>query len=82
MSKNPRISTSVGKVTEDVILTVDQPDTNHNGGDLSLGPDNVLYVGFGGTTGKRWAADVGQGVDGELYVLHFGGTIHQIAAAP
>jgi glucose/arabinose dehydrogenase len=43
--------------TEDVILTVDQPDDNHNGGDLSFGPDNFLFVGFGdgGGSGDTFA---------------------------
>ncbi|MEQ9002774.1 MAG: PQQ-dependent sugar dehydrogenase, partial [Pseudomonadales bacterium] len=33
--------------TEQVILTVDQPQTNHNGGDLAIGPDGNLYLGIG-----------------------------------
>lgn len=33
--------------SEEVILTVSQPATNHNGGDLAFGPDGFLYVGFG-----------------------------------
>lgn len=34
-------------VSEDVILIVLQPETNHNGGDLVFGPDGFLYAGFG-----------------------------------
>jgi glucose/arabinose dehydrogenase len=30
-----------------VILTIDQPYSNHNGGDLVFGPDRALYVGMG-----------------------------------
>ena len=33
--------------SEEVILTVLQPETNHNGGDLMFGPDGLLYAGFG-----------------------------------
>jgi len=39
--------------SEEVILTVDQPDTNHNGGDIAFGPDNLLYVGFGDGGGSN-----------------------------
>ena len=33
--------------TEEVVLTVLQPASNHNGGDVHFGPDGLLYVGFG-----------------------------------
>jgi glucose/arabinose dehydrogenase len=33
--------------SEKVILTIDQPYRNHNGGDLAFGPDGYLYVGMG-----------------------------------
>lgn len=33
--------------TEKVLLTLPQQQPNHNGGNLSFGPDNMLYVGFG-----------------------------------
>ncbi len=33
--------------TQEIILTVDQPDANHNGGHLEFGPDNMLYIGLG-----------------------------------
>lgn len=40
-------------VTEQVLLTVDKPYANHNGGDLAFGTDNYLYisVGDGGSGG-------------------------------
>ena len=33
--------------TPSVILRIDQPYANHNGGDLQVGPDNMLYVAMG-----------------------------------
>jgi uncharacterized repeat protein (TIGR03806 family) len=33
--------------SEQVLLTVDQPADNHNGGDLAFGPDGYLYYGLG-----------------------------------
>jgi glucose/arabinose dehydrogenase/mono/diheme cytochrome c family protein len=33
--------------TGEIILTVDQPFEDHNGGDLVFGPDGYLYIGFG-----------------------------------
>ena len=33
--------------TADVILTVAQPASNHNGGWLGFGPDGLLYIGLG-----------------------------------
>jgi glucose/arabinose dehydrogenase len=34
-------------VSEMVLLTVDQPARNHNGGMIAFGPDGFLYVGLG-----------------------------------
>jgi uncharacterized repeat protein (TIGR03806 family) len=33
--------------SEEVLLTVEQPYTNHNGGGIAFGPDGALYIGLG-----------------------------------
>ena len=42
--------------SEVVLLTVDQPAANHNGGHLAFGPDGYLYIGTGdgGSGGDRY----------------------------
>ena len=42
------------------VLTVDQPYRNHNGGQLTFGPDQLLYIGVG---------DGGSGGDPQRYAL-------------
>ena len=40
---NPNVADS----TERILLTLDQPFDNHNGGQVVFGPDGYLYIGFG-----------------------------------
>jgi len=35
------------ELSEEILLIVDQPFANHNGGDLRFGPDGYLYIGLG-----------------------------------
>jgi glucose/arabinose dehydrogenase len=41
------VDPNIADTTEKVILTIDQPFENHNGGQLQFGPDGYLYIGMG-----------------------------------
>jgi len=48
--------------SERVLLTVRQPETNHNGGNIAFGPDGYLYIGLGdGGGGNDMHGDIGNG---------------------
>ena len=40
-------ATTVDRSTERVVLTIDQPYANHNGGQVAFGPDRMLHIGMG-----------------------------------
>ncbi|HEX3034176.1 MAG TPA: PQQ-dependent sugar dehydrogenase [Thermodesulfobacteriota bacterium] len=44
------------KGSEGIIITIEQPASNHNGGQLQFGPDGYLYIGMGdgGRGGDPW----------------------------
>lgn len=44
VSDNPHVA---DPASERVIMTVDQPQFNHNGGSLAFGPDGFLYISLG-----------------------------------
>ncbi len=65
VSGNPNVANPASAV---VILTIDQPQSNHNGGWLGFGPDGYLYVamGDGGNlcdTGTGHTANTGNAQD-------------------
>ncbi len=43
VSSNPDIANT----NETILLTIDQPYSNHNGGCINFGPDGYLYIGMG-----------------------------------
>lgn len=58
--------------SEEILLTVPQPNTNHNGGNVAFGPDGFMYIGFGDGGG---AGDPGENAQDTTNVL---GTIVRI----
>lgn len=46
--------------SEQILLTVDQPQANHNGGDLAFGPDGYLYISLGDGGGSGDPTNSGQ----------------------
>src|SRR5205085_6394233 len=43
VSADRNVATAAGTL----IITIKQPYSNHNGGNVSFGPDNMLYIGMG-----------------------------------
>ena len=48
--------------SESILLTIDQPEENHNGGHIAFGPDGLFYIGIGdGGGGGDGHGDRGNG---------------------
>ncbi len=55
---------AVDAASAETILSVEQPQSNHNGGWLAFGPDRLLYIGMGdGGGGGDRHGEIGNGQD-------------------
>lgn len=63
--------------SEKVILQMDDPQSNHNGGTIAFGPDGYLYIAIGDGGG---ANDVGPGHVEDWYPVNAGGNGQDIEA--
>jgi uncharacterized repeat protein (TIGR03806 family) len=45
--RSPDAGVTLDPSSETVLLTVDQPEANHNGGNIAFGKDGYLYIGLG-----------------------------------
>lgn len=72
---------STDPATEEVLLTVEQFQANHNGGMLAFGPDGYLYIALGDGGGSGDPRETGQAVDsllGKILRIDVNGTPYAI----
>jgi len=71
---------SLDPSSEVILLTVAQPENNHNGGNIAFGPDDYLYIGLGdGGGGGDQHGTIGNGQNllttlGKMLRIDIGGT--------
>ncbi len=70
-------SNQVDTGSESIILEIDQPQGNHEGGTIAFGPDGYLYISIGDGGG---AHDVGPGHVEDWYEVNEGGNGQDIEA--
>lgn len=69
VSANPDIANTTGTI----LMTINQPYSNHNGGSIKFGPDGYLYIGMG---------DGGSGGDPQGYAQNLSLTNANVTANP
>jgi glucose/arabinose dehydrogenase len=80
---NPNIA---DPATRRVLLEIDEPESNHNGGQLQFGPDGYLYIGLGDGGGggdKHGPAGNGQDLNtllGKILRINVDGTPYKVPA--
>jgi len=80
VSTNPDIAND----NETVILTINQPFSNHNGGKLAFGPDGFLYIGTGDGGGSGDQGDRAQNTShllGKLLRINVSGSTYSIPSS-
>lgn len=60
------VGASVDPESERILLTIEQPFSNHNGGHITFGPDGMLYIGMGDGGGAGDPFGAGQDVSTKL----------------
>lgn len=55
--------TTADATSELILLTINQPASNHNGGDMNFGPDGYLYIASGDGGGSGDPNDYAQSLD-------------------
>lgn len=78
---NPNVADPASRRT---VMEIDEPESNHNGGQLQFGPDGYLYIGLGdgGGGGDRHGA-IGNGQDlstllGKILRINVNGTPYAV----
>ncbi|MGD8811315.1 MAG: PQQ-dependent sugar dehydrogenase [Thioalkalispiraceae bacterium] len=69
ISRFTRVGDVLDPSSEVIILTLTQPSTNHNGGQIMFGPDGYLYIGLGDGGGSYDTYANGQNTDTLLGAL-------------
>lgn len=69
VSANPNVANTAGTI----LMTINQPYSNHNGGSIKFGPDGYLYIGMG---------DGGSGGDPQGYAQNLSLTQTNVASNP